>query len=79
MTSWSVFANCTEDKIDFIKFVTSDLKATGTRRLFSMHVIFTDLIETWEATNDSLKMLFLCNHKEADTRSKRFICFPFVY
>ena len=44
--------------------LTSYLKDSGTRCLFSTPVVFTDLLETWKATNDSVKVLFLCNHEE---------------
>ena len=69
-----VFLNCIESKTDLIKLVTSYLRDIGTRRSFSMPVIFTDSNETWEASSDSIKMLFLYNHEEADSRQVLHAC-----
>ncbi len=71
---WSLFFNNIENKTDLISLVAKYMKRYETRKNFLVPMIFTERKETWEATKDSLKMLFYCNHEEADTRLVLHAC-----
>ena len=72
--AWLVLVNCIERETDVIKLAPSYLKDIGTGHSYSMPVIFTDSKEPWEASSDSVKILFLCNHEETDARLVLHVC-----